>query len=327
MKNFSEISGFDDELRRVGEKAQEIAADALMREPLSEVLTAVFSAQGKMLRPSLLLLFGRMGENYPRCADDLVTAGAIVELTHMASLIHDDIVDDAPYRRGRSTVQAAYGKDMAVYAGDYLLSRVLGELMKPNMQEAGQILSRAISDMCSGELGQYYAQFNTDIDENHYFMNISGKTASLFSASCEIGATIAGCSRQTASTASRFGHILGVLFQLRDDLLDCLPSFSDEGKRRGADFVNGIYTMPVIYSFADRDCGEKLRRLAKDAPGLEPETVFARLYEYISAAGGIDYTRWMIRQYAERAANAVDKLPPSKMTQALNKMLAELADC
>ena len=74
MKNFSEISGFDDELRRVGERAQEIAADALMREPLSEVLTAVFSAQGKMLRPSLLLLFGRMGENYPRCADDLVTA-------------------------------------------------------------------------------------------------------------------------------------------------------------------------------------------------------------------------------------------------------------
>ena len=112
MNFFSDIPGFDEELVRAGEKALELTRDSLCRQPLTEVLDAVFSAPGKMLRPALVLAFGRFGENYPDCADPLTDTAAVVELIHMASLIHDDIVDDAPTRRGRP-VAAPYSPPAA----------------------------------------------------------------------------------------------------------------------------------------------------------------------------------------------------------------------
>lgn len=327
MNVFKDIPGLEEELGRVADRAREMTKDALLRQPLSEIVDSVFTAPGKLLRPALLLLFGRFGPDCASSGERLCSAGAVVELTHMASLIHDDIVDDAPFRRGRPTVQSAYGKDMAVYAGDYLLSRVLDCLMRPDMAQAGQVLSRGISDMCIGELGQHAARFDVQTDENRYFMNISGKTAALFSASCEMGALISGGTRYTVSAASRFGHSLGVLFQLRDDLTDCLPESVEAGKKRGMDFINGIYTLPVIYSFADSEYGAKLRELAASAAAMEPEAVFGALYEYITKAGGVDYTRWIMKQYRERALNSMTQLPNLELKPQLASVLDLLLDC
>lgn len=327
MNLFTDVPGLEDELKTVGKKAREITSAAQFRQPISDILQEVFAAPGKMLRPALVLLFGRLGPEYPDCAEKLCSAGAVVELTHMASLVHDDIVDDAPFRRGRPTIQSAYGKDMAVYAGDYVLSCVLARLMTQEMLEVGRTLSRGIADMCSGELGQYAAQFDTGTDENQYFMNISGKTAALFSAACEIGAQVSGCSRDTVSAASRFGHSLGVLFQLRDDLIDCLPDSAEAGKKHGVDFMNGIYTLPVIYSLRDSAHGPKLRDLAKKSADMEPEAVFAELYGHITAAGGVEYTRWMMKQYRERALVAVAQIAASPVKAKLSCMLDALQNC
>lgn len=327
MNIFDEIPALNEELETVGQTARELSQDALFREPLSGILEDVFKSQGKLLRPALLLMLGRFGPDYPDCREKLCRAAAVVELTHMASLIHDDIVDDAPYRRGRPTVQSAYGKDMAVYAGDYLLSRVLSYLLAPDMNGAGQVLSRSMSDMCAGELGQYSIRFDTNADENRYFMNISGKTAALFSAACEIGALLSGCTRGTTSAASRFGHSLGVLFQLRDDLMDCLPGKGEAGKKQGLDFINGIYTLPVIYSFADAERGKSLRELAADSASMEPERVFEELSVLITEAGGVDYTRWIMKQYRERALNSMTQLPSSPVKEQLAALLDELHDC
>lgn len=326
MTIFDKIPGLNQQLAEVSEKTRTITHDAMLRHPLTDVLEEVFSCPGKQFRPALLLLFGRVGSGYPDCEAQLITAGAIVELTHMASLIHDDIVDDAPERRGRPTLQSRYGKDMAVYAGDYLLSQVLSQLMRPDMLETGRVLSRGISDMCSGELGQYASQFDVSTNENRYFMNISGKTAALFSASCEIGAVISGCSRQTIGFASHFGHSLGVLFQLRDDLIDCVPSDRSDGKKHGMDFINGIYTLPVIYSFNEAEHGPVLRELTKAAPSMKPEDVSAELYKQISAAGGIDYSRWVMKQYRTRAINSISQLPSSQIKAYLTSLLDELMD-
>lgn len=326
MKTFESIPDLSAQLAEVSVRAKDITYDSLLRQPLSRVLEDVFSAPGKQLRPALLLLFGRIGSDYPDCEEQLITAGAIVELTHMASLIHDDIVDDSPSRRGRPTLHSLYGKDMAVYAGDYLLSQVLSQLMDPNMLAAGRVLSKSIADMCSGELGQYTSQFDVQTDESRYFMNISGKTAALFSASCEIGAVISGCSKQTTNFAARFGHSLGVIFQLRDDLIDCIPGRREDEKKHGLDFINGIYTLPVIYSFKDAEHGPQLRTLAGSSSSLDPKVLSKELYKHISAAGGIDYTRWSMKQYRARALNNISQLPSAKVKEQLTALLDEIMD-
>ena len=324
MNTFQTVPGLEEELALVSEKTRSLSEDKLFRQPLSQVLESVFAAPGKLIRPALVMLFGRFGPDYPGCADRLTQAAAVLELTHMASLIHDDIVDDAPLRRGRPTIQSRFGKDMAVYGGDYLLSCVLGAVTTPEMALVGPILSHSIADMCSGELSQYMNQFDTSIDENRYFMNISGKTAALFSAACEIGAALSGCTRYTTATAGRFGHSFGILFQLHDDLLDCLSEEENDGKRQGMDFINGVYTLPVVYSFADPERGPALRELAGQAVQMEAEEVSHRLRELITTAGGVDYTRWIIKQYRERAGHALTQLPTHDVKPALEAMLDDL---
>lgn len=324
MTAFDNIPGLKAQLEEVSDRSEAIAFDPLLREPLSQVLDCVFSVSGKQLRPALLLLFGRAGECYPSCEEQLLTAAAVIELTHMASLIHDDIVDDSPTRRGRPTLQSKFGKDMAVYGGDYLLSHVLMQLLCRDMLEPGQVLAKSISDMCSGELGQYAAQFDMQTDENRYFMNISGKTAALFSAACRMGALISGYSRQELDLAERFGHSFGMLFQLRDDLIDCIPNSSDNGKKHGMDFINGVYTLPVIYSLKDPEHGPQLRTLISNAPSIEPDRLSDELYRHISAAGGIDYTRRAIKQQRDMALDSIAQMSSVQLREQLTALLDEM---
>ncbi len=326
MKLFDGFPGMKEELELVNHDIEECVSDNLGRQPLSKIIQEILASDGKHLRPALVLIFGRFGMGYPACRPKLVKAAAVVELIHMASLIHDDIVDDAPSRRGRDTIQSAFGKDMAVYAGDYLLSRVLKELMTMDMLDIGQSLSRAMGDMCSGELGQYAAQFNVNTDENQYFMNISGKTAALFSAACEAGAIASGCGQSSISASKQFGHSLGLIFQLRDDLLDCILSHEDSGKKQGMDFINGIYTLPAIYTFNDSHYGAEIRELAEKAKNMEPQQVFAELYSIVSVSGGVEYTRWIMRQYRERAMSYMMQLPTSPAKTQLGMVLDYLVE-
>ncbi len=181
--------------------------------------------------------------------------------------------------------------------------------------------------MCSGEMSQHQDRFNTETDENRYFANISGKTAALFSAACEIGALLAGCTGYTNSIAGRFGHSMGILFQLRDDLLDCLPLRENQGKPQGMDFINGIYTLPVIYSFADPVQGPLLRKLAGNAGEMDPAVLDAQVCDCVAQAGGLEYTRWMMKQYRERAIHALSQMPTHKVKLPLASLLDELMDC
>ena len=231
---------------------------------VGEVLKDATATPGKMIRPKLLLLCGAFGPFWKLKRDKLCMLAAMVELTHLASLIHDDIVDEAPIRRGMPSVQGRYGKDAAVYAGDFLMARINYFEAKEHLNVAAEILSRTVEQMCIGEIGQARCRYREDVTTEQYLHNIQGKTTALFRAACQIGASESGCSANVARKLELLGEKLGVMFQLRDDLLDFTADHTSLGKETHKDFRNGIYTMPVLMAMRDEKGKEKLLPIIRE---------------------------------------------------------------
>ncbi|NLF35158.1 MAG: polyprenyl synthetase family protein [Clostridiales bacterium] len=318
MFHLSTISALKQEMAAVDSYLKEYLSDNLESGVVGDIVRAVGATNGKRLRPKLILMTGRFGPNYPACSDRLCRQGAVVEMTHMASLIHDDIVDDSPLRRGKPTIQSRFGKAMAVYAGDLVLSRVLRLLFLNDMRESALILSRTLEDMCRGEIGQYHCRFRPETTMEEYLSNIYGKTASMFEACCRIGAAEGGCSPEDVQLLGAFGKHLGYAFQLRDDLLDFLSSEANEGKPVHADFKEGILTMPVLYTLHLSDYGDRLTELIRGIRGdrVLPEQV-AEMESLVQRAGGVEYTTSLIQAHGLEAEKMLAALPRRDITDFL----------
>jgi heptaprenyl diphosphate synthase len=253
---------------------------------------------------------------------------AMVELTHMASLIHDDIIDDAPYRRGQPSIQGKYGKDAAVYAGDFLIERVHYWQSKERMHDASMILSQTVESMCIGEIGQATCRYDAHVSIETYMDNIRQKTASLFSASCTLGAMEGGCDDDTVEKLTQFGEYLGIMFQLRDDLLDFTSSETAEGKVTHKDFRDGIYTFPLLASLETSDGRDALLPLmeanADCPPGVEE---IARMEQKVIQYGGLTRTVACIHQYASQAReilNSLENIPESREMRGILDKLEDI---
>ncbi|MGP1454942.1 MAG: polyprenyl synthetase family protein [Treponema sp.] len=210
------------------------------------VLEDALSLSGKLIRPKLLLQCGMLGPKWQTKTERLYLLAAMVELVHAASLIHDDIIDNAPYRRGKPSVQSKYGKKAAVYAGDFIIARIHYHAALNQLNETAAILSKTIEAMCSGEIGQAACSYKEDVTIEEYFFNIQGKTGALFKAACTIGAAETGCSDATVNALATFGENFGCIFQLKDDILDFTSSQTVQGKKVHKDFRSGVYTFPVL---------------------------------------------------------------------------------
>lgn len=202
-----ELPGLHEEMKLVKQYINEFLTQDLKNSKVEEIAGTVLAASGKGYRPRLLLLTARMGEGYPRCRERLCKMGALIEMVHTASLIHDDIVDDSPLRRGCATVQSRFGKDMAVYAGDLILGRVMHTLFRDGMWELGFYLGQTIEDMCRGEIGQLECRYRTDTTAGQYEANIFGKTASLFITACRAGAMESGCEKNILDAMAHSANI------------------------------------------------------------------------------------------------------------------------
>jgi geranylgeranyl pyrophosphate synthase len=203
---------------------------------------STISAGGKRLRP--LLVFVAAGVPAPE-SEALLAAGVAVELVHAATLVHDDVLDGSALRRGRPTVVAAGGRAAATATGDLLFSRAFAELRTLRSADAVRILSRASSELAAGELMQR-ADAWIPVDEERYLERCRLKTAVLFRASCELGATAAGAARDAVQGLAEFGERIGLAFQLLDDVLDVTGPPERTGKPRGADLLDGTVTLPLI---------------------------------------------------------------------------------
>jgi geranylgeranyl pyrophosphate synthase len=251
-------------------------------EVLGEHAGGTLAAGGKRLRP--LLVFLCAGRTEPD--ERVVAAAAAVELLHMATLVHDDVLDRAPLRRGYPTVFATAGRDAAIATGDLLFSRAFAELAATGSAPAVQALSAASTALARGELMQRDDAWSTDVTAARYRVRCGLKTGSLFAASCRLGAVLGGRSAGAGALAA-FGDRIGVAFQILDDVLDVSGPVEDTGKHRGTDLLDGTVTLPLIVA---RDRDAELRALDLRDAVTTPREAEA-LCDRIVATGALDESR------------------------------------
>ena len=320
--NQKEAMELKEEMELVEQHLSEYLRDPGYGGAVGQILRDMEQSRGKRLRPRLLLMAGRYGQNFEQVRGRLCRLGALVELVHMASLIHDDIVDDAPLRRGLPTTQAKYGKDMAVYAGDLILSRIVQSLFRDGFTEIGAYFGDAVESMCLGELGQMECRGREDVTVEQYMRNIFGKTAALCRLACIAGAVESGCSPEVLKQLEELGINFGFMFQIRDDLLDFISDTAEEGKLTQADFREGIYTLPVLYAMQDEKTRPQISGLVQKAKdGTFGNEEAALLKALVTSSGGLARAAADMELYAERALQAIDTLPDHGVSDVFRELL------
>ncbi|MEG0286579.1 MAG: polyprenyl synthetase family protein [Vagococcus sp.] len=291
------------ETKKVMEKSVKIR-----NKDITQALQLFFEAGGKLLRPAYFLLFSRLGEEIETKRAHRMAAS--LEILHVATLIHDDIIDDSPMRRGMPSIQAMYGQDIAVYTGDFLFT-VYFHLLATSTKSFRTIEMNANSmkRILVGELDQMNLRYNTNITMKQYFQHIKGKTAQLFEFSCYEGAHFAGCSKTTQLAAKRIGYNIGMAFQIMDDVLDYKATESDMQKPVFEDMKNGYYTLPLILAMEGNQ-NEFLPYLEKKTELTNDD--IKEVQQLITQYRGIEKAEAIAERFTDRALSGIKKLPASQ---------------
>jgi octaprenyl-diphosphate synthase len=288
---------------------------------IEEVNAYLLNVPGKLLRPTLVLLASEVGGE---SSDDAVTLAAVVELVHMATLVHDDAVDHSVLRRGMPTVNALWTHQIAIIMGDYLYSRSVTELARIGDLEAVRVLAAAANEMSVGEMRQLLSYDDIGYSEADYYQLISAKTASLMSAACEMGA-LAGVPANRGPL-KRFGHYLGMAFQIADDMLDYAGSADVTGKPTGLDLRGRKVTLPLVgalreMSPAEVDQVRHVFTLVEPSDQDVEDTI-----ALVRRNGGLEYARRKAFEYADAAETAIAGLTPGPALDALRDSVFYVVD-
>mgnify|MGYP006284316443 FL=1 len=285
------------------------------KEPLIEgAIRSLAQAGGKRVRPALVIITAHFGDYEQKKVWQIAAA---VEIMHMATLIHDDIIDESKLRRGKETVHTQYGKDIAVFTGDYLFTLTFDILSGTATNKQLQKVAGIIKKICEGEIRQQEERRNLSISYKDYFRRIKSKTALLFEGSCALGAGMADLSKLNIRRAAHYGRYLGMAFQLVDDVLDFSEDSQTLGKPNNNDFTQGIYTLPILYVYNETDYDNQLQELLK-----EPVENNSKIKEIVNKAGGLDYTLDIAESYIKKAKDKINKLEDN----AYQEILIALAD-
>ena len=276
-------------LEQVERRLAEIAAGH--GEPIAADAGSTLAAGGKRMRPLLVLLCaGR------EAGEEAIRAATAIELVHMATLVHDDVLDDAPMRRGRPTVVANAGRARALATGDLLFSRAFAELAAPGSEAQVAALATASVALARGELAQRQDAYHADVSAERYYLRCRLKTAALFECACVVGAERPEPEREALAA---FGREIGLAFQLLDDVLDVIGPPERTGKARGADLLDGTVNLPLIRA-RDRDRGLS----SLDLRGLD-ERAAEQVCDRIAATGATQTVRAEARERVERAKSGL----------------------
>ncbi len=289
--------------------------------PIQEVSDYLALARGKLFRPTLLLLANRVGDGGHERAP---TLGAVVELVHLATLVHDDAVDHSVLRRGMPTVNALWNHQSAIIMGDYLYSRAVSELAAFGRTELIVVLAGAANEMSVGEMRQLVSADALGFTEEDYFRLIRSKTASLMSAACELGA-MAGDQRYREPLA-RYGHFVGMAFQIADDLLDYTATEEATGKPTGHDLREHKMTLPLIAAMREMDAGARHEVQAFFADPVPGDDGIRRVIDLAGRHGGLDVARARADEFGDRAAEALEEVPDSASAAALRAAITYVVE-
>lgn len=299
--------------------------------PVSELCAHVERYRGKMLRPILVILCGlAAGErsDEPEVSDDLVRLAAVCEMVHMATLVHDDVLDEAEVRRRGATLNHLRGNEAAVMLGDYLIAGAYHLCASIGRPEFDRRIARVSMDVCAGELLQLAHRQDRDLDERTYFEIVSRKTGALIGVACELGAALAGASPRTCESLFQAGVDLGVAFQVRDDLLDLTGRESVVGKSVGKDLEMAKLTLPIIHHLRSCDPVERTRSIDLLRRSEHPENVdaVAELRDRIAGTRSIDYANGVARDRVARARATIAALPESSARELLDMLASAVVD-
>lgn len=290
---------------------------------LSQVLDVISQRSGKMMRPILTILSAKLcGE----VNDKTLYAAATYEFFHTASLVHDDVVDESDERRGQSAVHSEYGNKVAVLVGDYMLATAIGNAAKSQIPQIVGIVSQAAGRLASGEILQLSNVQDNDYGYDVYYRIIKDKTAALFAACAETGAISAGADDATVEKLRRFGEIIGICFQIRDDIFDYFADKKSIGKPTGNDMKEGKLTLPVLYVLNEKGDEHYRQIAARVKSGDVTQEEIADIVAYTKAQGGIEYARQCMFDFADEAKAILDAFGDSDAKDSLLRYVDFVVD-
>lgn len=289
---------------------------------LTEIAAHLIHAGGKRIRPGFCIAAAACALDTDSAAHhDAIRGGAAVELVHLGSLYHDDVIDDADSRHFVSSVNELWGNHRAILAGDFLLARA-SEIAASLGTEVAGLLGATISRLVEGQILELQHQYDPGRSESSYLRSIDGKTATLLATACRVGGIVADLPRPQIEAVTRFGREYGMAFQVVDDVLDLVSTDEQLGKPAGHDMVEGVYTLPVIWTLAGEHSAG-LRMLLTSKMDDEART---RAAEIVSASGVLEQAIERAREYASSAQSALDDLPDSPGRRGLTAAADHLVD-
>jgi heptaprenyl diphosphate synthase len=287
---------------------------------LDTVTTHLIDAGGKRLRALLAVASATSGER-PATREDLMGAVSL-ELMHVASLYHDDVMDEAEIRRNVDSVNARYGNLIAIVAGDYLMARSAG-IAADLGADSASLMARTLAWLTRGQVSAVRTAFSLDRSEHDYFEAIEGKTAALMSSSCRMGAMTARLSPEETDALAEFGRCFGMVYQLRDDILDLTATDNQLGKPPGQDLAEGVYSLPTLYALRDSRQADELSSLLGQ-PLEDDDRERAR--KLVVATDGIDRTVLAANRFLADAHRAIAVLPSAKLRVGFTTLITSLLE-
>lgn len=270
----------------------------------------LLKAGGKRIRPVFVLLGGKFG-NYD--IKTIKNVAVSLELIHMASLVHDDVIDDAELRRGQQTIKAKWDNRIAMYTGDYIFARALELMTEIETPLAHQILSQTIVELSVGEIEQIKDKYNFEQNLRNYLRRIKRKTALLIAASCQLGAVVSEVPDEVHRKLYRFGYYVGMSFQITDDVLDFTGTEKELGKPAGGDLLQGNITLPVLYAMENEDIRSMIKTVHEGMDRRELEEIL----ELIQGSGAIERSLEISNRYLQKALEILEELPQNKAKKSL----------